>query len=78
MGQGEVVRLYMCPRDLIAEDSPGACHVCGTQRIECCLGEADDPCRRPLMDAKGRVQTRAPRWWLQHTVTPLTDFLAED
>jgi hypothetical protein len=78
MEQGEVVRIYMCPRDLIAGDSPGPCQVCGTERIECCPGEENDPCRRPLIDAEGRIQTRAPRWWLHHTVTNLTDLIEED
>lgn len=76
MRQGEVV-LYMCPRDLIASDAPGACLICGTQRIECCAGEADDPCRRPLIDDQGRLQTRAPLWWLRNTVTRLTKILDE-
>lgn len=76
MGQGEVV-LYMCPRDLSASDTPGSCSICGAQRMQCCPGEADDPCRRPIIDAQGRLQTRAPLWWLRNTVTRLTEIRDE-
>jgi hypothetical protein len=68
----DVLQVYLCPRCLTASDTPGPCAVCGTECVHCRPGDPDDPCRRPLMDSRGRVQTRAPLWWLRHTVSPLT------
>jgi len=65
--------LYLCPRCLTPADQPGECKVCGATRLSCRLGEEDDVCRRPLIDAEGRVRTRAPLWWLVHTVGPLVE-----
>jgi hypothetical protein len=77
MGQEGMVEFYLCPRCLIPGDLPGSCPACGTERLHCCPGALDDPCRRPLMD-RGVVRTRAPLWWLQHSVTPLTKHLKQD
>lgn len=67
----ETVALYLCGRCLLAGDEPGPCPRCGRQRLTCRPGDADDPCRRPLIDAAGVVRTRAPLWWLTQTVGPL-------
>jgi len=69
------VRFSLCPRCLLPGEEPGACPQCGTQRLTCRPGDPDDPCRRPLIDAAGRVQTRAPLWWLRFTVGRLTEYL---
>jgi hypothetical protein len=68
MEQDEIVEFYLCPGCLTPGDTPGSCHVCGAQRLQCCPGEPNDPCRRPLIDG-GMVRTHAPMWWLQHSVT---------
>lgn len=78
MVEDEIIKIFVCPRDLIAGDAPGACPLCGTERVECSPGEPDDTSRRPLIDTSGRVQTRAPLWWLRHTVTRLTEHLESD
>lgn len=65
--------IYLCPRCLTPADEPGECGVCGETRLSCRVGEADDECRRPLIDAEGRVRTRAPLWWLEHSVGPLVE-----
>jgi len=67
--------IYLCPNCLSPADSGGPCRNCGETVIECRPGDPDDPCRRPLMDAKGRVRTRAPMWWLRHQVRQLVDYL---
>jgi hypothetical protein len=59
------VQVYLCPRCLSAEGGPGVCPRCGEERLACRPGAPDDPCRRPLMDSRGQVRTRAPFWWLR-------------
>jgi hypothetical protein len=63
----EVTAIYLCARCFSADGEPGLCPRCGTARVQCAVGEPDDPARRPLMDAAGRVVCRAPLWWLAHT-----------
>lgn len=65
--------IYLCPNCLLPGEKPGACPECGHARLGCRPGDPDDPCRRPLMDADGNVRSRAPFWWLQHTVTDLAE-----
>lgn len=67
----EVASVYLCPRCLLAGDAPGPCPRCGQERLTCRPGDPDNPCRRPLITAAGDVRTRAPLWWLSHTVEPL-------
>lgn len=67
--------VYVCSRDLIIQTEPGKCPECGRVLIECRPGPMDDPSRRPLIDAQGRVRTRAPLWWLRKTVTRLVDHI---
>ncbi len=61
----DLAQVYLCPRCLSAEASPGLCPRCGEERLACRPGDPEDPCRRPIMDAEGRVRTRAPLWWLR-------------
>lgn len=69
------LEVFLCPRCLDAQAFAGVCSRCGLERVGCRPGDADDPCRRPLVDASGQVRTRAPLWWLRQTVGPLTRFL---
>lgn len=75
MMRQEVDRIFLCPACMTPAETAGECPECGTVVIECRPGDADDPCRRPLMDEQGRVLTRAPVWWLQHRVGRLIDAL---
>jgi hypothetical protein len=64
----EVKMLYVCPGCFLADESPGQCPICGRTRVECNPGDPDNPCRRPPMDAEGRLLSRAPLWWLVRSV----------
>lgn len=77
MTDKEGLVIYVCPRCLMPEAAEGNCERCGVPRQRCCLGEARNEARRPLFDSEGRVQTRAPRWWLRHSVALLIDRLEE-
>lgn len=74
MGQDEEA-IYLCPNCLSAAESAGNCPACGTPVLECRPGDSDDPCRRPIIDARGNVRTRAPLWWLRHRVGRLVKFV---
>jgi hypothetical protein len=67
--------VYLCPRCLSASAHAGACDMCGRERLGCRPGAPDDPCRKPVIDSRGHVRTRAPLWWLRMSVTPLADDL---
>jgi hypothetical protein len=69
---------YLCSRCFSFEDAAGTCPRCGIARIECLPGKADDPHRRPIMNERGQVRSRAPRWWLRHTVGRLLRLINED
>ncbi len=70
----EVVEVfYMCPKHLEPAYEQSPCPKCGRQRVTCCPGEADDPCRKPLISAQGEIRSRAPLWWLQRKVAWLVD-----
>ena len=70
----EIVRvLYLCPRCLEPASKPTPCPRCGGERVDCCPGEADDPCRKPLLSPTGEVLSHAPLWWLQRTAPRLAD-----
>lgn len=71
----ELPMIHICTRCLTPAGEGGTCSACGGQRISCRPGDPDDPCRRPLMDDRGRVLTRAPLWWLQHTVPQLIELM---
>ncbi|MEW6567600.1 MAG: hypothetical protein AB1449_05425 [Chloroflexota bacterium] len=67
-------QLYLCPRCLLPGDQPGPCPRCGQERLTCRPGDPDDSCRRPRVDAAGQIRTRAPLWWLRHTVARLARY----
>lgn len=71
MNMGQTEQIFLCPRCLQAYDSAGRCSKDGSELLTCGLGDEKDPCRRPLMDSEGRVLTRAPIWWLRHSVADL-------
>jgi hypothetical protein len=71
MDEGFGDQVYLCPRCLEAQSAPGVCPNDGTKLLTCRPGQVDDPCRRPLMDAEGKIRTRAPLWWLRNTVKNL-------
>lgn len=64
-------KIYLCSRCLIAGDAPGICQRCGQELIVCQPGSCEDPQRRPLIDGQGNVRSRAPIWWLRHTLGSL-------
>jgi hypothetical protein len=68
-------KLYLCVNCLIPAEEAGVCEQCGGERILCRPGDSSDPCRRPLMDADGRIRSRAPIWWLKQRVGRLIDHL---
>lgn len=70
-----MTQVYLCPRCFEAQTAPGFCPNDGAELLSCRPGAPDDPCRRPLMDDKGRVVSRAPIWWLQYTVRDLMSYL---
>lgn len=78
MDAAPIEQVYLCPRCMLAGDSPEPCPRCGGERLTCRPGDPDDPCRRPLIDSNGRVRTRAPLWWLRLTVRDLADKLSRD
>ncbi len=67
------VTFYLCPRCLTADARPGLCPRCKVERLTCDAGAPDDRCRRPMVDASGRVLTRAPLWWLRKSVSDLAE-----
>ncbi len=78
MAEQESPRFYICRRHLVPRVEPGHCPDCELELIECRPGDPDDPCRRPRMDSKGRVLTRAPLWWLRLTLGELSDRWEEE
>jgi hypothetical protein len=56
-------RFFLCPVCFNASVDGRECH--DHQMICCRAGGPDDERRKPLMDAAGRVQSRAPRWYLE-------------
>jgi hypothetical protein len=75
MTSRETVQVYLCPRCLSADGAPGTCPRCAEERIGCRPGDPDDPCRRPIIDARGQVRTRAPLWWLRANLPQLPNGL---
>lgn len=67
--------IYLCTNCLSAAEAAGDCPMCGGKVLECKPGDADDPCRRPIIDAQGNVRSRAPLWWLRHRVGNLIRFM---
>ena len=65
----QVVKVfYVCPKHLEPSDEPTPCPKCGRERVTCRPGDADDPCRKPLISPTGEIRSRAPQWWLARRV----------
>lgn len=64
---GQPTVLYVCGNCFSVDEAPGKCPNCQRERIKCDLGDPDNPCRRPPMDAEGHLRSRAPLWWLVHS-----------
>ena len=64
MADKVAVTFYMCPKCMEPALSPTPCPKCGGERVTCCPGELNDPCRKPLMAPTGEIRSRAPLWWL--------------
>ncbi len=58
-----VYAFYICPTCFNACETAEECHE--HQMMGCDPGEPGQERRKPVMDATGRVQTRAPRWYLE-------------
>ena len=55
--------VYICP---FCFRVCASCEECHQHQMICCdVGALGDERRKPLMDASGRVRTRAPRWYLE-------------
>ena len=67
--------IYICRQCFLADTVPGACPNCRQPRVECDPGDPDNPCRRPPMDAQGRILSRAPLWWVVRGAPYLRDQL---
>jgi hypothetical protein len=70
---GEVERVFVCQRCFSMDVRPGPCPQDGMMRVECHLGDLDNPCRRPPMDESGRILNRAPLWWVLQSAPYLRD-----
>ena len=68
---------YLCLNCLTPAEEAGVCQRCGGERVGCRPGSPEDPCRRPLMDAEGRIRTRAPLWWLRKSIPGFSKYLDE-
>jgi len=60
----ELTELYVCERCFSTDTAPGPCPRCGRPRRDCHPGEVGDERRRPPMDARGHILSRAPLWWV--------------
>lgn len=74
----QTAEFYLCPNCLNPGVRAGECEVCGSIMLHCRPGDPDDPCRRPVIDSKGRVQTRAPLWWLQKNIPDLARYYKDE
>jgi len=61
----EKVKFYICLTCYRVCEESGECHE--HRMLLCCPGEAGTERRKPLRDASGRIQSRAPRWFLEAT-----------
>jgi hypothetical protein len=69
----KAIILYVCPNCFSTDTAPGGCPDCQRARVECDPGDSDNPCRKPPMDAKGNMTSRAPLWWLAKSVPHLRE-----
>jgi hypothetical protein len=77
MDAEKIEQIYLCPKCFMTQAAPGVCPRDGSELLTCRPGHPDDPCRRPLINAKGRVISRAPIWWLRYTVRNLINYLED-
>jgi hypothetical protein len=70
---GDITEMYVCGRCFSVDTAAGICPRCGLPRRHCNLGQPGDPCRRPPMDADGRILSRAPQWWVLPTLQCLRE-----
>ncbi|HEX6386071.1 MAG TPA: hypothetical protein VF177_15480 [Anaerolineae bacterium] len=59
---------YLCPTCFAVSETAGRCH--NHVKVCCSPGRPGDERRKPLMDADGRLKSRAPRWFLE-AIQPL-------
>ncbi|MCL4559959.1 MAG: hypothetical protein M1281_05005 [Chloroflexi bacterium] len=73
------MKIYVCPQCFCISETPGRCH--DREMLCCAVGKPGDRRRRPVMDGRGRIWSRAPRWFLEASgwvqagprYTPLVD-----
>ncbi|MFO7730905.1 MAG: hypothetical protein R6V86_09085 [Spirochaetia bacterium] len=70
--------MYVCPNCFAAADLAGKCSVCGHQLYEFRPGDANDPCRCPVVNDRGEVVTHAPLWWLRSVAPELAERMGND
>jgi hypothetical protein len=54
---------YLCPYCFEVSEAEGDHH--GHRMIRCDAGEPGDERRRPVIDERGNLKSRAPRWFLE-------------
>lgn len=65
--------IYICEHCFSADTAPGICPNCRQPRVECDPHDPDNPCRKPPIDAQGRILSRAPLWWLMRSAPYLRE-----
>ncbi len=55
--------VYICENCFRASADEGEC--CGHPMVRCDAGEPGGERSRPLYDSAGRLQSHAPRWWVE-------------
>lgn len=74
MGEASI---FLCQRCFTPAKAAGTCPNCGGELIGCRPGDPDDPCRKPLMNSKGELLSRAPLWWLAYQIPELLVYFDE-
>jgi hypothetical protein len=54
---------YICPVCFVTSETPVECH--GHWMIRCDAFDLDDERRKPAMSPRGRLKSRAPRWFIE-------------
>ena len=65
--------LYVCRTCFSVAQTPGPCPLDHGPRLRCDPGEPGNNCRKPPMDAEGRLLSRAPLWWVLRGAPYLRD-----
>ena len=71
----ELSVVYVCRQCFSTDIRPGPCPEHDEARVECDPGDPDSPCRRPPMDAQGRIVNRAPLWWVMKCAPFMKEYL---